>query len=96
MVGYYTNTCNNLVNYAIFSHSFTCCFIESNIDFHRIEYPTLNDSLISLKSEYKKARIGDYVPTNLSKTNTKKDKNGRNSTKKFLRDARAQKLELLV
>jgi hypothetical protein len=54
-------------------------------------YPALNESLISIQSDLKNIRIGEYAPQNTSKTNIKKDKNGRNSTKKFLRDARTQK-----
>ena len=54
------------------------------------EYPGLNESLASLNPDFAGARIGGYAPQNISQPNVKKLNAGRNSTKKFLRDAHTE------
>ena len=55
------------------------------------EYPGLNESLVSLNNDFVKMRIGDYVPPPINHPQNKKKSNaGRNSTKKFLRDAHTE------
>lgn len=59
------------------------------------EYPGLNDSVISLNNDFNKVKLDKY-PTaalNVSKfasRSKRKVGGGRNSTKKFLRDARTE------
>ena len=56
------------------------------------EYPGLNESLVSLNHDFGKMKFGEYVPPQIHYPNKSKKKSGygRNSTKKFLRDAHTE------
>jgi len=55
------------------------------------EYPGLNESLISLNHDFGKMKFGEYVPPIVHHpSHAKKKGNGRNSTKKFFRDAHTE------
>lgn len=55
------------------------------------EYPGLNESLVSLNHDFGKMKFCEYLPPQIHyPKNTKKKGNGRNSTKKFLRDAHTE------